>query len=312
MGAPCSQSAAPAMSQLVNPTGPEANNLRAAAFEDQVVSWMVSLGWEPRCRNIDLFAENGHGSKGVDVLAALQDPQLGHRVGLIGEAKIRHPLRGDRTQKETAALAGKLAALTGTIPRLSAGEDITVTRIGMLVYDAHPYSSGMLAEPLSTMQLAGTTRSEWPREVWAIGPDTLVGMADAFSRCEPHRFFWPPFGRQGGRWSHAAPPHQVAAGLLAWKDRRGRTCLWVRDPLPHDEDFPEISSLLWEWQLNVQTIICSSVSRDHWRTQAGRWDQEVKKAKSRGVGRLPETIEARDLSWASLTPWVDRWGARAA
>lgn len=300
------------MSQLINPIGPEANNRRAAEFEDQVVSWMTSLGWDPRCRNIDLFTENGHQSKGVDVLAALDDPQFGHRVGLIGEAKIRHPLRADRTQKEAAALARKLAALTATIPKLSVGDDIFVTRIGLLVYEAQPYSSGMLSDPLSTMQLVGTTRSEWPRELWAIGPDTLVGMADAFSRSEPRRFFWPPFGRSEGRWSRAAPPHQVGAGVLAWKDRRGRICLWLRDPLPHDEDFPEISSLVWEWQINVHRIVCSSVSRDHWRTQVSRWAQEVKKARRRGVGLLPDEIEVRDLSWESMTPWVDRWGTRAA
>jgi hypothetical protein len=40
------------VSQLVNPVGPEANNDRAEAFEDQLVAFAASLGWESRCRNI--------------------------------------------------------------------------------------------------------------------------------------------------------------------------------------------------------------------------------------------------------------------
>jgi len=295
------------MSQIINPVGPEANNQRANEFEDQVVSWMTELGWEVLCRNIDLFAQNGHQSKGVDVLGAFDDPQLGNRYGLVGEAKIRHPLRADKTQKEVAALSHKLGALVPVIPKLSIGEDIHATRTGLLVYDAQPFNPAKLSEALSTMQPVGTTRSEWPREVWALGPNTLIGMADAFSRFEPTKFYWPPFERQGGKWSSVAPPQQVGAGVLAWKSRRGKVCLWLRDPLPHDEDFPAISALAWEWQIDIDRIICSSVSRDHWRTQTKRWEAETKKAKNRGIGRLPDSIEPRDLSWDSMTPWVDRW-----
>ena len=40
------------------------------------------------------------GAKGVDVLVAYDDPQMGLRLGLVGEAKIRHPQRVDKTQKE--------------------------------------------------------------------------------------------------------------------------------------------------------------------------------------------------------------------
>jgi hypothetical protein len=122
-----------AISQLINPTGPEANNQRAEEFEDRVVAWMTALGWKARCRNIDLYANDGEQSKGLDVLAVYDDPQLGHRLGLVTEAKIRHPLRADKTQKEVAALARKLATLVPVIPKLSIGEDIHATRTGLLV-----------------------------------------------------------------------------------------------------------------------------------------------------------------------------------
>jgi hypothetical protein len=300
------------MSQLINPVGPEANNARAAEFEDQVVAWMTTLGWDVRCRNIDLYAENGGQSKGVDVLVAYDDPQMGHRLGLVGEAKIRHPQRADKTQKEAAALSKKLGSLVSVIPKLTVGNDIAATRTGLLVYDAQPYAPSNIAEALATMQLAGTTRAEWPRELWALGPDTLISMADAFNRWEAHRFYWPPFGRSEGKWSTVAPPHQVGAGTLAWKNRRGKICLWLRDPLPHDEDFPEISSLVWEWQINVEKIICSSVTRDHWRTQKTRWESEVRGANNRGIGLLPSDIDPRELTWDSMTVWADRWGQRAA
>lgn len=302
------------MSQLINPVGPEANNARAAEFEDQVVAWMGELGWDVRCRNIDLFARDGAESKGVDVLAAFDDPQLGQRCGLIGEAKIRHPLRADKTQKEVAALAKKLADLSKTIAKLDIAQDITTTRSGLVLYDAQPYDAeaALLGQAVSTMQLVGTTRSEWPREVWAVGPDTLVGMADAFARCAPAEFYWPPFGRSGGEWCSSAPPFQVAVGMVAWRDADGRVCLWLRDPLAHDEDFSYLWSLMWEWQINVDRVVCSSVSRDRWRTQRARWELDAKKARSRGVGLLPDEIDPRDLTWNSMTPWVDRWGGKAA
>jgi hypothetical protein len=300
------------MSQLINPVGPEANNQRAEEFEDRVVAWMAALGWDARCRNIDLYANEGDQSKGVDVLAAYDDPQLGHRLGLVTEAKIRHPLRADKTQKELAAVARKLATLAPVIPKLSAAEDIHATRTALLVYDASPYEPAKLADALSTVQPVGTTRGEWPREVWTIGPDTLVGMADAFSRAEPAAFYWPPFERTAGAWTAIAPPHQVGAGVLAWRTSLGKVSLWLRDPLPHDEDFPAISDLVWDWQIDVDRIICSSVTRDHWRTQTSRWASEVKKAANRGIGLLPTTIEARELTWESLTPFVDRWSQEAA
>lgn len=64
------------MNELINPVGPEANNQRAEEFEDQVVAFAATLGWEALCRNIDLFSSTGGQSKGVDVLLALDDPQL--------------------------------------------------------------------------------------------------------------------------------------------------------------------------------------------------------------------------------------------
>src|SRR5215216_5837661 len=111
-------SASTYMSQLINPSGPEANNERAEEFEDQVLAFAKALGWEARCRNIDLFAATGGQSKGVDVLLACDDPQLGERQGIIGEAKIRHPLTG-KVRDDVARLAKKIADLSGTIPKLS-------------------------------------------------------------------------------------------------------------------------------------------------------------------------------------------------
>jgi hypothetical protein len=299
------------MSQLINPVGPEANNQRAEEFEDQVVAWMTTLGWEARCRNVDLFNETGSQSKGVDALVAYDDPQLGERLGLIGEAKIRHPLRADRTQNEVATLAKKLATLAPVISKLSVGEDIHATRTGLLIYDASPFNPETLSEALSSVQPVGTTRAEWPREVWVLGPDTLIGMADAFDRAPPAKFYWPPFDRTGGKWSRVAPPHQVGAGVLAWRSADRKVTLWLRDPLPHDEDFPAIRSIAWEWRLNLDRIICSSVTRDSWRAQRTRWEAEVRKADNRDLGHVPAEIDPRGLGWNSLTPFVDRWGRAA-
>ena len=81
--------------------------------------------------------------------------------------------------------------------------------------------------------------------------------------------------------------------------------------MPHDEDFPAIRSIAWEWRLDFDRIICSSVTRDQWRTQTTRWAAEVKKADNREVGHVPPDIEPRGLNFDSLTQFADRWGQAA-
>jgi hypothetical protein len=299
------------MSQLINPVGPEANNQRAEVFEDQVAEWAASLGWESRCRNVDLYTRTGDQSKGVDLLLAYDDPQLGNRLGIIGEAKIRHPLKPSGAREEVAMLAKKLAALGGSVHKLSIAKDIHATRTGLLVYDMQPCAPEWSANVLSPIQQQGLTRAEWPREVLVVGPDTLVGLADVVSRSAPSEFFWPPFDRQEGRWGRAAPPHQVVAGMLAYRSEDGTTTLWLRDPLQHDDDLEAIPTIVWDWRVNVDRIVCSSVSRDRWRTLADRWRAGLTQANTRDVGRVPESVEPRDLSFDSLTPFVDRWGQAA-
>lgn len=299
------------MNQLFNPVGPEANNSRAPAFEDDVASWMRELGWSERCRNIDLFHEEGEQSKGVDILGAFDDPQLGERHGLIVEAKIRRQLQASKTHSELSTLASKVAKLGPVVSRIETCQDIHVTRTGILVYDTKPFDPAKLRTILSGFHPAGTTRSEWPREVMVIGPDSLIGLADAFNLAAPHKFFWPPFQRSAGEWNAAAPPRQVTAGVLAWKSRNGKVSLWLRDDLRHDDDFLWISELVWEWRIDVDRIICSSLSREHWATQRARWESVARKAANRDTGRVPDAIEIRELSWDSLTPFRDRWGPQA-
>lgn len=305
------RSGATYMNQLINPVGPEANNARAGEFEDQVVAFCGSLGWSSRCRNIDLYAREGGQSKGVDVLLAFDDPQLGERYGIIGEAKIRHPLTG-RMRKDVALLSRKLAELRGAIPALDNANDLVATRIGLLVYDAKPFDAVALSEKLASMEPVGLVRASDPRQVLVVGPDTLVGLADAFgSSSVPESFYWPPFGDIRGAWGRSAPPHQVAAGLLAWRSSDGTITLWLRDPPEHDDDFLELATIAWEWRIDVNRIICSSLTRDRWRTVADRYRANVARTEDRGTGRLPANVDARELSFNSLTAFVDRWGATA-
>ncbi|MEN3281463.1 MAG: hypothetical protein V7607_2603 [Solirubrobacteraceae bacterium] len=299
------------MSQLINPVGPEANNQRAEEFEDQVVAFAATLGWDARCRNVDLFNTTGDQSKGVDVLLAFDDPQLGERHGIIGEAKIRHPLTGSATRSEVAVLAKKLAILGPVVHKLSIANDIVSTRIGLLVYDAAPFSPASMSEALSALQEEGLSRAQWPREVFVLGPDTLVGFGDVVGRAEPEQYFWPPFDQRPGRWSRCAPPQQVAAGMLAYRSSDGTVTLWLRDPLDHDEDFRALPMVAWEWRINVDRIVCSSVDRDRWRTIADRWRLDAERAAKREAGKVPDGIEPRALTFTSLTAFVDRWGQAA-
>ncbi len=298
------------MSQLINPVGPEANNRRAREFEDQLVAFAAALGWDARCRNIDLYNSTGEQSSGVDVLLAFDDPQLGCREGMIGEAKIRHPLRPGNARSEVSLLARKLAKLGPVVPKLSLAEDLITTRTGLLVYDAAPFDPIQHSEGLSAIQQDGLSRSLWPREVLVLGPDTLIGLADCLAEKPSPRYFWPPFEQRAGTWASCAPPHQVAAGVLAFRVGR-TTTLWLRDDLDHDEDFMELTTIAWEWRINIDRIVCSAVKRDRYLAVVDRWRTQAKQSRNRDTGRVPESIDPRGLSFQSLTPFVDRWGVAA-
>jgi hypothetical protein len=298
------------MSELINPVGPEANNRRARAFEDQVIEFAAALGWEARCRNVDLYHTTGEQSAGVDVLLAYDDPQLGLREGIIGEAKIRHPLRPGAAREEVVLLARKLGKLGPVVGKLDLAEDLVLTRTGLLVYDAAPYDPAKHSEGLSAIQQDGLSRAHWPPEILVLAPDTLVGLADCLDVKPSTRFFWPPFDQRPGEWGSCAPPHQVAAGMLAF--RSGRTItLWLRDELDHDEDFRALSTIAWEWRINIDRIVCSSVKQDRYMTVVDRWRKQAEQAARREVGKLPDAIQARGLSFGSLTAFTDRWGVPA-
>ena len=298
------------MSQLINPVGPEANNRRAGEFEDQLVAFAAALGWDARCRNVDLYNATGEQSSGVDVLLAFDDPQLGHREGMIGEAKIRHPLAPGKARDEVASLASKLAKLGPVIPRLSLAEDLITTRIGLLVYDAAPYDAGRHAEGLSAIQQDGLSRAYFPREVLVLGPDTLVGLADCLAEKPGTRYFWPPFDQRPGVWASCAPPHQVAAGMLAFSSG-GAVTLWLRDDLAHDEDFMALPAIAWEWRIDIDRIVCSTVKRDRYMAVVESWRTQAEQSSNRDTGRVPDSIDPRGLSFQSLTPFIDRWGVAA-
>jgi hypothetical protein len=296
------------LSQLINPVGPEANNRRAGEFEDQLVAFTVALGWEARCRNIDLFSATGGQSSGVDVLLAFEDPQLGRHEGIIGEAKIRHPLAPGKAREEVALLSRKLVRLAPTVQELA--EDLVATNTGLLVYDAMPFDPGKHSDGLGTILQEGLSRGLRPRQVLVLGPDTLVGLADCLAEKPSTKFYWPPFEQRSGVWSRSAPPLQVAVGMLAF--RAGRTTtLWLRDDLEHDEDFMALMEVAWEWRINFDRVVCSAVKRDRYMAIVDRWREQAERSRKREVGRLPGSIDARGLSFQSLTLFADRWGKAA-
>src|SRR4051812_43910077 len=94
-----------------DPTGPEANNARAEAFENRLVAMGETLGWVTICRNIDVFVKhNGQSQgRGVDVLWSIANPRTEQREGCVGEAKVHGQQAGQATlQSELQTLHDKV------------------------------------------------------------------------------------------------------------------------------------------------------------------------------------------------------------
>lgn len=302
------------MSDLgIDPTGPEANNARAAAFENQLVGIGQTLGWQLVCRNIDFFIKHNGGAhgRGVDVLWAIPNPRTGRREGLVGEAKV-HGKQADLStlQQELQTLHDKIHGFSGQAgfwknARIAGAID--ELRWGLLSHRTMDYDDQKARHHLLNVELKDRQRGPNAPAVFFAGPETLEAFADGCALTgRPISFYWPPTAEGDGEWQKACPPVQLATGILAYKLETGSNVLWLRDTLT-DKDPDALAEIAHAWRINFETVIASRLTREIWRTVAGGWEQTAQRTRSRKSGHLPKAVEARNLGHSRLNRFDEQW-----
>lgn len=298
-------------------TGPEANNQRAAAFEDRLVAMGDTLGWATICRNVDVFIRNNGQSygRGVDVLWAIQNPLTEQREGCIGEAKVHGAQAALSTvQDELQTLHDKVQRFNGQRTfwnNAYIAASLDTLRWGLLAHRTANFDAAKARHQLRNVELRERQRGPNAPAMFFCGPDVLEALADCLAVAGmPKRFYWPGNSSYDGEWARACPPAQLAAGLLAYEAENGEHVLWLRDTLT-DKDPDALAQIARAWRLNLNRVVASELDEDTWRTVAAGWASTAERVADRRHGHLPETVMARDLSYARLNRFEETWPAAA-
>lgn len=297
--------------ELFDDAGPESRNQRGAAFEDQLVDMGGTLGWELVCRNVDMFVKQKPGSsRGIDVLWSVLNPQLDRKEGWITEGKCHQTPAPSKLESEIQTLHDKVARLGNlesfrTHPEIQRHIESLVG--GMVAHRSNGFDREAAAQALLGLELRNKRRGLQPVEILFYGPDSLEALADAFLRFgEPVEFFWPPTSSGSSEWSSNCPPRQLAAGLLAYRTTKGEVALWWRDGLVH-HDLAAVAAIARAWGIDIDLFICSFLTREHLRVVRDAWNREVAHSQDHKTGRLPDSIEARDLGLDRMNNFDNQW-----
>lgn len=301
--------------ELFDDAGPESRVQRGAAFEEQLAAMGNSLGWQLVCRNVDFFiGRKPTSSRGIDILWSIPDPQLDRKEGWITEGKCHQTPSLSRLEDEIQTLHDKIARLGGlesfrAHPEIE--QHIEALVGGMVAHRSNGFDPDLATQALLNLEMRNKQRGLHPIEVLFYGPNSLEALADSFRGFgQPTRFFWPPTARGSGEWASSCPPRQVAAGLLAYETTEKKIALWWRDGLVH-HDLPAVSAIVQAWGIDVDFFICSFLSRDHLRVVRDGWDREAAHSRDRKAGRLPDSVEPRDLGLDRMNNFDDQWPAAA-
>lgn len=296
-----------------DPTGPEANNTRAEAFESQLVAMGDTLGWDRICRNIDVFIKhNGQSQgRGVDVLWSILNARTEQREGCIGEAKVHGEQAGQSTvQNELQILHDKVHGFNGQATFWNNAyirDSIDTLHWGLIAHRTMGFNADKSRNHLRNAELKKRQRGPDAPAMFFLGPETLEGIADCFAVAgRPKRFYWPPTSQENGEWGAACPPEQLAAGMLTYEREQGGNVLWLRDTLT-DKDPDALAEIARAWRMNFDDVIVTELNQDTWRTVANGWQRTAERMQTRRSGRLPTTVRARNLSHAHLNRFDDLW-----
>lgn len=302
---------------LLSSTGPEGRNQDAAVFEEQLVAMGRDLGWHPVFRNIDFYLESkGQGpARGIDVLWAVRNARDGKQYGWVQEAK-RHDGMGrysvEAVRQEVQTLAGKVSRLQ-SLERFRKHREISRRRLelvgGILTHKTPGFQPETMAARLQNLQLVGKQGGIRPVRVLFYGPDTLNSLAEGFDRHgKPASFYWPPSLAANGAWGDACPPEQLAAGMLAWRSGDGKTVLWLRQDLHHD-DLDALAEIAFHWDIDPDHVLFSYLTPEQMRLIGQSWQELAQETGDRKVGRLPDRPEALDITLERTNRFDKVWAA---
>jgi hypothetical protein len=307
--------------ELFDILGPEGRNEEAQAFEDQLVATGTALGWKCVCRNIDIFIKGGKTpSRGVDVLWAIRNPRDELVEGWVAEAKRKK----DGSTFSPSDVRGDVQTLRGKVAKFDTERffdhpQIRRSGIGRLLGGVLALSSDGFDETrtyggLEEIEFTHRDEGTQPTQVLFLGPSTLNGLGDAIRQYGmPRRYFWPPTMRHlEGVWAPACPPQQLAAGLLAYRTDTGKTVLWVRDTLSHN-DVEAFRVIAGTWRIQFTDVAFTALTAAEWRITREAWTHMVDRLEvTGGRGRLPRTVHPLQTSNESMKEYDAVWQRAAA
>jgi hypothetical protein len=310
--------------ELFDERGPEANNRRAGEFETQLDAMAATLGWRPVCHNVDVFIKNdgSNPSRGIDALWSLENPQTGQKDGILGEAKVH------KNQAGLSALQEELQTLHDKMTRFSDRQSfaaneyirkhVDAIRWGLLAHRTAPWDPVKASDALRSVALQALHRIANVTTIVFAGPDVLESLADCVllrpgggDPLTPESFYWPAYEDADAVWANCCPPHQLGEGMLAYKTADDRTVLWFRDTLTV-ADMSHIKDIAFEWRLDVNVVVFSGLSRTAWGLLPDAWRNTADSANTRRTGTLPSSVQARDLTYASMNRFDDAWPVQEA
>lgn len=301
--------------ELFHDAGPENRNRRGASFEDQIVAMADTLNWDVVCRNVDVYMKDDQESRGVDVLLSIWNPRADEPHGWVSEAKCHETQAPSKIQEELQALHKKVSGL-GNSEKFKNHTAIKpkVKHLvgGILAHRSESYNPARTQSALLDLELRPKTRGIAPPRYAFFGADTLEALADCFAhRGKPKEFFWPQTEQHNGIWHKCCPPEQIAAGMLAYRSTSAKTVFWLRDGLDHN-DIPAIAAICHAWGIDPDYVVCSELDADHWHSVKSAWEQQAVETGQRSHGRLPDSVDCRDLSYDKMSRFNDQWPASEA